>query len=76
MSGIVKVSGEHCLQVAWSKVVEGLNKPSSIILRIITLLLFISERELNIYFALEARIKTLDSKRARKLKKLPTSSGP
>ena len=25
VSGIVKVSGEHCLQVVWSKVVEGLN---------------------------------------------------
>ena len=37
VSGIVKVSGEHCLQVVWSKVVEGLNIPSFIILRISTL---------------------------------------
>ena len=42
-SGIVKVSGEHCLQVVWSKVVEGLNTPSFTILRISTLLLFISK---------------------------------
>ena len=45
VSGIVKVSGETCLQVVWSKVVERLNTPSSIILRISTLLLFISECE-------------------------------
>ena len=43
MSGIVKVSGEHCLQVAWSKVVEGRNTPSFIILRVSTLLLFFSQ---------------------------------
>ena len=43
VSGIVQISGEHCLQVVWSKVVEGLNTPSFIILRISKLLLFISE---------------------------------
>ena len=45
VSGILTVSREHSLQVVWSKVVEGLNTPLFIVLKISTLLLFISECE-------------------------------
>ena len=34
---VVKMPGKHCLQVVWSKVVEGPNTPSFIILQISTL---------------------------------------
>ena len=37
VSGVVRISGKHCLQVVWSKVVEKLNTPSFMILRISTL---------------------------------------
>ena len=33
VSGKVNISGKHCLEVVWSKVVEGLNAPSFIVLR-------------------------------------------
>ena len=36
-SGVAEISEKRCLQVVWSKVVEGLNTPSFIILRINTL---------------------------------------
>ena len=37
VNGVVRISGKHCLQVVWSKVVERLNTLSFMILQISTL---------------------------------------